>query len=31
MLWIHGAHGGHGFFLSTEDRIFLVATQDVLE
>ena len=26
---IHGAHGGHGFFLSTEGTDFLVATLEI--
>ena len=28
---IHGAHGEHGFFLTTEDTDFLVATLEILE
>ena len=28
---IHGGHGGHGFFSSTEDTDFLVATLEILE
>ena len=30
MLWIHGAHGGHGFFIHGGQE-FLVATLEILE
>ena len=30
MLWIHGAHGGHGFFIHG-GHVFLVATIEILE
>ena len=29
MLWIHGAHGGHGFFFIHGGQDFLVATLEI--